>query len=145
MGLVYAEMGSHAEMLRAFDRAIGLNPQVTRFAACREPEEIGLINRILYQPPPRPFARESGMPAIFKEAGDLVAAAMDHLTQDHDDEAREALEKSLRIDPTFPLTVALLSLTYILLGECFENTSPRARSSLLWEVEPMLANLLFKR
>jgi tetratricopeptide (TPR) repeat protein len=145
MGFVYAEMGSHAEMLRAFERAIRLDPQAARSAACQEPEEVGLINHILYPPRPEPFVSESAMPSIFKEAGDLVATAMDHLAQERDEEAREALESSVRIDPTFPLAVALLTLTYILLGECFGNLSPQARGSILWDAEPVLANLLFKR
>jgi tetratricopeptide (TPR) repeat protein len=145
MGFVYAEMGSHAEMLRAFERAIRLDPLAARSAACQEPEEVELINHILYPLPSQPFTGDSVMPAIFKEAGDLVASALDYLAQQRDEDALKALERSLRIDPTFPLTVALLSLTYILLGECFGNESPQVKGSILWEVEPVLANLLFKR
>jgi tetratricopeptide (TPR) repeat protein len=144
MGFVYSEMGSHSEMIRAFERAVRLDPHATRSAACKEPEEVGLINNILYPAHPQPFVAETLMPAAFREAGDLVAAAMKHLVQEHDVEAREALERSVRIDPTFPLAVALLSLTYILLGECFGNVSPQVSSSILWEAEPDLANLLFK-
>jgi tetratricopeptide (TPR) repeat protein len=103
-------MGSHNEMLRAFSRAIRLDARAARFAACEEPEEVGLINGILFPLQPQPFADESAMPTTFKEAGDLVALAMNHLMQERDEEAKEALEQSLRIDPSFPLTVALLDL-----------------------------------
>ena len=144
MGFVYAEMGSHAEMISAFERAVRLNPRTARSAACQEPEEVGLINHILYPTLPQPFSGESAMPTAFKEAGDLVALAINHLEQEDDVEAREALEKSVRIDPTFPLAVALLSLTYILSGECFGKTSLQGKGSILWEAEPVLANLLFK-
>jgi hypothetical protein len=144
MGMIYAEMGSHNEMLRAFSRAVGLDARATRSAACEEPEEVGLINRILYPPQPKPFAYESAMPPTFKEAGDLVALAMEHLMQERDEEAKEALERSLRIDPTFPLTVALLSLTYMLLEECIGTYASQGGGSILWEVEPVLAHLLFK-
>lgn len=145
MGLMYAEMGSHAEMLRAFSRAIKLDARAARTAACEEPEEVGLINDILYPLQPQPFASESAMPSAFKEAGDLVALAMDHLMKEHDEEAKDALERSLRIDPSFPLTVALLSLTYILIEECIGGRTSQGGGSILWEVEPALAHLLFKQ
>lgn len=145
MGLIYAEMGSHDEMLRAFGRAVRLDARAARSAACEEPEEVELINRILYPPQPQPLAGKSAMPSTFKEAGELVALAMNRLLQGHDEEAKEALERSLRIDPTFPLTVALLSLTYILLGECIGKYAAQGSGSILWEVEPVLAHLLFKQ
>lgn len=144
MGLIYAEMGSHNEMLRAFSRAINMDARAARSAACEEPEEVELINGILYPPQPQPFAGESTMPSSFKEAGDLVALAMNHLMQERDEEAKEALERSLRIDLSFPLTVALLALTYILLEECIGENASQGGDSILWEVEPVLAHLLFK-
>jgi tetratricopeptide (TPR) repeat protein len=147
MGIFYEWTENYEKMLRAFKEAIRLDPQATRAAAGQEPEEVGLIRQILFPSKAVWGSDLSGsmIPTDIREASELVWEAMEHLTAGHDRKAIEVLEHSLRIDPTFPLAISLLSLAYLLFLERTVEPTTITDLSVLHEIAPAAAKLLFRR
>lgn len=145
LGLAYGRMGTYEEMLGAFREAVRLDPPSVRTAVVKEPEEVALITRLLNPPSPVPASEtfETVMPIQYVEAGNLVHTGMDQIAAGKDEEAIEALERSLRIDPEFPLAISLLSLAYLLLRESAGLPSIEAQGSVLFEIDAGLASLVF--
>lgn len=83
------------------------------------------------------------MPARYLEAGNRIRTGRDQIASGHDEEALETLERSLRIDPEFPLAISLLSLAYLLLRESGIDTSIDADASVLFEIDITLGMLIF--
>lgn len=55
-----------------------------------------------------------------------------------------ALEAVLRLDETYLYAITLLSLAYLLIREHGGTVTTEGEGSILWEVEPALAELLFR-
>lgn len=148
LGFVYGRLAHYEEMIGAFMAALDLDPQAARAAVGEEPEEVWRIRLILY-PLREPSATAEvswnpAVPADVREACELAEAACAHIGAGRDVEAVEALERSLRLDPVSPHTTSLLALTYLLLGGHAEKWVVGAVESVLWEVSPWLARLLFR-
>jgi tetratricopeptide (TPR) repeat protein len=145
LGLAYGRMGNYEEMFGAFREAVRLDPPSVRTTVVKEPDEVALIARLL-KPPSPVLASETMktvMPAEYVEAGNLVHTGMDQIAAGKDKEAMETLERSLWIDPEFPLAISLLSLSYLLLRETVGVIPTNREKSVLWEIEPTLAKILF--
>jgi tetratricopeptide (TPR) repeat protein len=145
LGLAYGRMGTYQEMFAAFREAVRLDPLSVRTAVIKEPEEVALIARLLNPTPPVPAREtfETVMPAQYVEAGNLVHTGMDQIAAGKDKEAIEVLERSLRIDPEFPLSISLLSLAYLLLQTTRRTFPVDVKESVLFEIDASLANLIF--
>lgn len=143
LGLAYGRAGAYEEMLGAFREAVRRDSSSVRVALVEQPEEVALIDRMLDPQPTAPGMRLAVMPAEYAQAGDLVGEGVEHLANGRDDEAIEVLERSLRIDPEFPLAISLLSLTYLLLRERGEVVSVDSNASVLFEIDAELAGLIF--
>jgi tetratricopeptide (TPR) repeat protein len=145
LALAYGRMGTYEEMLGAFREAVRLDPPSVRTAVIKEPEEVALIARLLNPTPPAPVSEtfETVMPAQYVEAGNLVRTGRDQIAAGKDEEAIEALECSLRIDPEFPLAISLLSLAYLLHQERTGAISIDAQGSVLLEIDAGLGKLVF--
>lgn len=145
LGIVYGRMEAYEEMVKAFREAISLNPQAVRATLRKEPEEMERLRQILYSEDSIPSLRANAatIPAEFQEGGDLVALAQDHLAAGLDEEAVRELERSLRIDPTFPLAVSMLSVAYLLMKEQVDLTPAIGEKSALNQIAPDLAKNLF--
>jgi tetratricopeptide (TPR) repeat protein len=144
LGISYAHAEDYAAMLAAFSEAINLDSEVARTAACAEPAEALQIYAILFPAEPAQLAGTyaSRIPAEFEEAGELVALSIKHLAAERDEEAVRALERSLSIDETHPLAIALLSLAYLFLRK-HTGTTVSGEESVLWGIAPSLAATLF--
>jgi tetratricopeptide (TPR) repeat protein len=145
LGLAHGRMGAYEGMLGAFREAVRLDPTSVRMAVIKEPEEVELIDRLLNPPSPAPASGTSVavMPAEYVEAGGLVRTGMEHLAEGRDEEAIEALERSLRIDPEYPLAISLLALAYLLFRESRGAVAIDAKASVLFEIDAALAELIF--
>lgn len=145
LGLAYARMGNYEEMFGAFREAVRLDPPSVRTAIVKEPEEVALIARLLNPPSPVSASetRETVMPAEYVEAGNLVRTGREQIAARRDEEAIEALEHSLRIDPEFPLAISLLSLAYLLLRKNRREFPVDVKASVLFEIDITLGRLIF--
>jgi len=145
LGFAYGRMGNHEEMLATFREAIRLDPPSVRTSVVKEPEEVALIARILnpHSPVPASETFETVMPAEYVEAGNLVRKGMEQIAAGRDEEAIDALERSLRIDPEFPLAISLLSLVYLLLRKKRREFPVDPKASVLFEIDAALAKLIF--
>jgi tetratricopeptide (TPR) repeat protein len=145
LGLAYGRQGSYKEMLVEFREAIRLDPLSVRTAVAKAPEEVALIARLLNPPSPMPASETlvTAMPAHYVEAGNLVRTGREHIAAGRDEKAIEALERSLRIDPEFPLAISLLSLSYLLLRMSRGAVQIDAQASVLFEIDVTLARLIF--
>lgn len=147
MGMTYGQLEAYAEMLSTFREAINLNALTLRIAIIERPKEVALIQRILNPPDPSPpnEALITTMPAEFEKAGNLVRAGMDYIAEGCDEKAIEALEQSLRLDPQSQFAISLLALAYLLLwGRNMSNNSTDNADSVLCEIAPDIAKLLFR-
>jgi tetratricopeptide (TPR) repeat protein len=147
VGLTYGQLEAYAEMLSAFREAINLSPLTLRIAIVQRPKEVALIHRILNPPDPSPpnEAFITTMPSEFEKAGNLVRAGMDYIAEARDEEAIEALEQSLRLDQQSHFAISLLALAYLLLwGRSMSNNSTDNADSVLCEIAPDIAKLLFR-
>lgn len=148
LGIMYEGTGRFEEMIGEFVEAIGIDERVARMAVSTEPEEITRIRQILNGWPvtPSPVPDEEhiyppGLPAEIREASELSEAASKHIGAGRDAEAVEALERAVRFDPVSRPYSALLGFVYVL------NRRERAAwasRSVLWEVSPGLARVVFK-
>jgi tetratricopeptide (TPR) repeat protein len=145
LGLAYGRMGNYEEMFGAFREAIRLDPPSVRTSVVKEPDEVALITRLLKPPSPVPAneTMETVMPAEYVKAGNLVRTGMEQITAGRDEKAIEALERSLRIDPEFPLAISLLSLAYLLLRKDRRAGQIDVQASVLFEIDASLARLIF--
>lgn len=145
-GFTYGQSGAYAEMFSTFREAVRIDPLSARVAVVKREEEVDLIYRILNPPDPSLSNEgyESAMPAEFVDAGNLIGAGMDYIAEGHDEEAIEALEQSLWLDPQSDFAVSLLTLTYLLVLEKSAVLSIAIKDSVLWSVAPIVAKQLFK-
>jgi len=145
MGMTYGQLEAYAEMLNTFREAINLSALTLRIAIIQRPKEVALIHQILNPPDPSPNeAFITTMPTEFEKAGNLVRAGMDYIAEGHDEEAIEALEQSLRLDPQSQYAISLLALAYLLLLGRNILTNPTVKvDSVLCDIAPNMAKLLF--
>ncbi len=149
LGIIYEGTARYEEVVGEFVEAIRINERAARMAVCTEPEEITRIRQILNAWPvtPSPVPEEEhvypqGLPREIREAFGLSEAASKHIGAGRDAEAVEALERVVRLDPVSRPYAALLTFAYVL------NRQQRAMwasRSVLWEVSPGLARVIFKR
>jgi tetratricopeptide (TPR) repeat protein len=147
LGMTYGQLEAYAEMFSTFREAINLSPLTLRIAIVQRPKEVALIHRIL-NPPDPPQLNEAfitTMPAEFEKAGNLVRAGMDYIAEGRDEEAIEALEQSLRLDPQSQYAISLLALAYLLLWGRNISTDPTDKvDSVLCAIVPDMAEMLFR-
>ena len=149
LGIIYEGTARYEEMMGEFVEAIGIDEQAARLAVSIEPEEITRIRQILHAWPvtSSPVPEEEHeyppeLPPQIREASELSEAASKHIGAGRDAEAVEALERAVRLDPVSRPYAALLAFVYVL------NRQQRvawASRSVLWEVSPGLARVIFKR
>jgi tetratricopeptide (TPR) repeat protein len=147
LGLAYGKQGTYEEMLGAFREAVRLDPLSVRTSVVKAPEEVALIEQLLNPPPPMPASEmlATAIPAHYVDAGNLVRTGRDQTASGRDEEAIEALERSLRIDPEFPLAISLLTIAYLLLRTTRRSFPVDIRASVLFEIDTALAKLIFNR
>jgi tetratricopeptide (TPR) repeat protein len=148
LGIMYEGTVRFEEMVGEFMEAIGIDERAARMAVSTEPEEITKIRQILNAWPvsasPVPEDEHQyppGLPREIREAYELSEAAAKHIGAGRDAEAVEALERAVRLDPVSRPYAALLTFVYVL------NSRARAAwasRSVLWEVSPGLARVIFK-
>ncbi|MCA1568294.1 MAG: hypothetical protein LC803_22145 [Acidobacteria bacterium] len=149
LGIIYEGTVRYEEVVGEFVEAIRIDERAARMAVSTEPEEITRIRQILngwpVTPPPIPEKETwypPELPPQIREASELSEAASKHIGAGRDAEAVEALERAVRLDPVSRPYVALLAFAYVL------NSRERATwasRSVLWEVSPRLARVVFKR
>jgi len=149
LGMIYEGTARYEEVVGEFVEAIGIDEQVARIAVSTEPEEIRRIRQILNAWPvmPSPIPEEAYMyppelPPQIREASELSEAACKHIGAGRDAEAVEALERAVRLDPVSRPYAALLAFAYVLNRQ---QRAAWASRSVLWEVSPGLARVVFKR
>ena len=149
LGVVYCQQERYAEMLGEFREAVSTDPRAVRAAVGEEPRELEHLRGLVY---PRQDAtdaavqiRAPAIPSPFRESGELVELGREQIAQGCDAAAVATLEAALKLDATHRYAVALLALAYVLLGREAGVTTAEAGGSVLWEAEPALAGLLFKR
>jgi hypothetical protein len=118
LGVAYCRLGRLDEMLRAFREAVGTDPVAVRAALRDEPLELEEL-RTLLSPGQIVAAlpEETGEPppmAHVEASWALAGLGREHISGGRDEEAIAGLEASVRQDVTNRLTVALLSLAYLL-------------------------------
>ena len=146
LGIVYCRLGRYEEMIGAFREAIGTNTAAVRAAVLDEPRELEGLRRLLYpwqEVVAPPETGKSTIPTGVKGSWALVGLAREQIGVGHDEKAVAALEAALKLDKTNPSAVAFLTLAYLLSVEG-GGSWPADEGSVLWEVEPELAGLLFK-
>ena len=136
-------------MYESFREAVRLDPLVSRAAVREEPEEVRLISLILYPKqygkPTAEVDRERAIPAEVKDRDERLSRAQELVAEGRDAEAIEELEQLLREDPEDIHPMSLLTLAYLLLMSGGEALGTAAgQTSVLWEIEPALARLLFR-
>jgi len=149
LGIIYEGTVRYEEMIGEFVEAISIDEQAARLAVSTEPEEITRIRQILNAWPmtPLPVPEDEHvyppeLPPQIREASVLSEAASNHIGAGRDAEAVEALERAVRLDPVSRPYAALLAFAYVL------NRQQRvlwASRSVLWEVSPGLARIIFRR
>jgi tetratricopeptide (TPR) repeat protein len=148
LGFALWQAGNAARMYVAFGAAVRLDPRAVRAALLREPEEARIITLILYPKQyglPQPAVdMERVVPFEVRDRDRRLTGAEGLVAEGHETGAIRELERLLQEDPKELSPVPLLALAYLLLqatggaGGTADN-----RRSMLWEVEPSLAKLLF--
>ena len=148
LGIIYEGTVRYEEVVGEFVEAIKIDEQAARMAVSTELEEITRIRQILNAWPvtPSPVLEEEhvyppGLPPEIREASELSESASKHIGAGRDAEAVEALERAVRLDLVSRPYAALLAFAYVL------NRQQRvlwASRSVLWEVSPGLARVIFK-
>jgi tetratricopeptide (TPR) repeat protein len=148
LGIIYEGTARYEEMIGEFVEAIGIDEQAARMAVSTEPEEITSIRQILngWLVTPSPVPEEEheyppDLPPQIREASVLSEAASKYIGARRDAEAVEALERAVRLDPVSRPYAALLAFAYVLNGQ---QRAMWASRSVLWEVSPGLARVVFK-
>ncbi len=151
LGVVYCGLEREEEMLEEFREAIRLDMRAVRAAVREEPKELEALGRILYPrqetstPPER--ERSPAVPAYLAdldESAALLQFGRGEMAAGRYGHAVELVERALRLDHTSNDAIAMLSLAYLLSREGGEKTSAGNVESVLWEVIPKLAEMLFK-
>lgn len=148
-GFAYWQAEDLTGMYESFREAVGLDPRAVRAAVLEGPEEVRLISLILY---PRQYGedtqavdRKTVIPAEVRDRGERLTRAQELVAGVRDAEAIAELEGLLREDPDDLHPISLLALAYLLLTAGGGSSgSADGRGSVLWEVEPGLARLLFR-
>ena len=146
LGITYAKIGTYEDMFSALREAVRLDSMSARRAVIKQPEEVALIDRVLNPQSPLPVSetQETVMPAEFVEAGNLAWTGLEHIAAGRYEEAIEALERSLRMDPEFSWAITLLTLAYLLLRQSRGAIPRNAPATVLFEIDIRLAKLVFK-
>lgn len=148
LGFIYCRLEMYEETVGSLREAIRLDERAVRAAVRDDPAELEAIRRVLYpeRPTPAPAdkARVVKVPAYVRQTWALVDLAREHIGAGRDDEAVAALEAVLRLDETYLYASTLLSLAYLLIRRHGGMMTTEGEGSILWEVEPTLAELLFK-
>lgn len=148
LGFVYCRLEMYEEAVGSLREAVRLDEQSVRAAVRDDPAELEAIRRVLYPErqtsAPGDEARAAKVPAYVRQAWALVDLAREHIGAGRDDEAVAALEAVLRLDETYLYAITLLSLAYLLIREHGGAVPKEGEGSILWEVEPAWAELLFK-
>lgn len=148
-GFAYWQAEDLTGMYESFREAVRLDPRAVRTAVLERPEEVRLISLILY---PRQYGadtravdREAVIPAEVKDRSERLTRARELVAGGRDAEAIAELERLLREDPDDLHPISLLALAYLLLTASGGSSGTAdGRGSVLWEVEPGLARLLFR-
>lgn len=152
LGIMYEGLVRFEDMVREFVEAIGIDEQAARAAVGTEPQEVMNIRWVLYAPQGSPLSMPEsdaeeehvypvGLPPEVREASELSETASKHIGAERDAEAVEALERAVRLDPVSRPYAAMLAFVYVL------NRGQRglwSSRSVLWEVSPGLARVVFK-
>lgn len=148
-GFAYWQAEDLTGMYESFREAVRLDPLAARAAVLEGPEEVRLISLILYPrqygAPTQDVDREEVIPAEVRDRDKRLTHAQGLVARGSDKEAIVELEGLLRDDPDDLHPISLLALAYLLLtsGGGSLGTAD-GRGSVLWEVEPGLARLLFR-
>lgn len=151
LGVVYCGLEREEEMLEEFREAIRLDVRAVRAAVREEPKELEELGRILYQrqetaTPPKQ-ERLLAIPAYLAdldESAALLQFGRGEMAAGRYGHAVELIERALRLDHTSNDAIAMLSLAYLLAREGGEKAPVGNVESVLWEVLPKLAGMLFK-
>lgn len=143
LGTALFRMDNFAGSVRAFRRAVLINPTTVRRIVC------GLIENSRPEPLPTDRTRFTGEVADllnqFDEVEDLVRVAAKHLHGGEDVEAAVAFERSLGVSYPHELAAVALITAYLLLQKSSPEIIKRlGERSVLREVEPTLAAALFQ-
>jgi len=151
LGVVYCGLEREGEMLEEFRKAIRFDVRAVRAAVRDEPQGLDELRRILYPRQETSPAREQGRsPAIpaylayLEESAALVEFGLREMAAGRYGHAVELIERALRLDHTSNFVIAMLSLAYLLAREEGTKASAGGVESVLWEVLPELAEMLFK-
>jgi tetratricopeptide (TPR) repeat protein len=151
LGVVYCGLEREEEMLEEFREAIRLDVRAVRAAVREEPKELEELGRILYPrretttPPER--ERSPAVPAYLAdldESAALLQFGRGEMAAGRSGHAVELIERALRLDHTSNDAIAMLSLAYLLTREGGGKALEGNVGSVLWEVLPKLAEMLFK-
>ena len=148
LGMVYSGLGRYVEMLGEFREAIRLDVRAVRRVVRVEPKELVELRSILY--PPRetpPPARRDWAPPIpthVYASSALVEQGVAEMAAGRDGQAVDFLVRALRLDPSCKDAVTMLALAYLLSRESEGKVSAGNEGSVLWEIAPGLAEVLFK-
>lgn len=149
LGVVYCRLERYEKMLGEFCEAISTNLTRVRTVIREEPKDLEEIRRLIYSrqavTAPAGQVRGPAIPHQFRESGALVDLSREQIAEGQDAAVVATLEAALRIDATHKYAVALLALAYVLLEQGAGITSAEAEGSVLSEMEPALAGLLFDR
>jgi tetratricopeptide (TPR) repeat protein len=147
-GVVYCGLEQYEEMLEEFREAIRLDVRAVREAVRDEPKELEELRRVLY--PPReavPLPRRDHsrlIPTHVYASTALVEQGVAEMAAGRDTQAVDFLERALRLDPSNSYPVTMLALAYLLYWESEGKAPTVNEGSVLWEVAPGLAEVLFK-
>lgn len=150
LGIVYGGLERYEEMAGEFREAIRLDVRAVRTAVREKPEELEDLRRVLYPRPemtPQDRERAPAIPAYLAdldESAALLEFGRGEMAVERDRHAIELLERAVRLDHTSNFAIAILSLAYLLSWEGGEKASTKNEESVLWEVLPEFAEMLFK-
>ena len=136
------------EMYEAFSEAVRIDPQAARAAVQEEPDEARLIHLVLY---PKQYGllptqdQVKAAPLEVEEWSERLTRAEADIAEGRDEEAITVLESMLHEEPEDQYPVPLLVLAYLLLRAAGgAGTTAISQGSMLLQVNPQLARLLFK-
>ena len=147
IGIVYCRLERYEEMLEAFREAIRLDARAVRTVVRNEPAELEVVRQALYAERPEAVGAEGDravIPGYVWETWAMVSLAREHIEARKDEAALATLEAVLNRDETHQYAVALLALAYLLIKVDAGITVAKVDGGVLWKVEPVLAELLFK-
>lgn len=148
LGMVYSGLEQYEEMLDEFREAIRLDVRAVREAVRDEPKELDELRRVLYPPrettapPSRDLSRL--IPTHVYAGVALVEQGVTEMAAGRNTQAVDFLERALRLDPSGSYPVTMLALAYLLSWESERRGPTVNEGSVLLEVAPGLAKVLFK-